>query len=120
MFRVRPRTVPAFAPLMKRASKRPIVASSRRECLRSSAGHLTEQSGALGTGSLRRHGLGRRVRSGGRSSMGGGRSSLLGLRGRSGGGRARRSAADGSLTRHFESGCEGCCSDMEVLLVRAR
>jgi len=105
---------------MNRASKRPIVVYSKRECLRSSAGHLTEQSGALRTGSLRRHGLGRRVGSSGRSSMGGGRSSLLGLRGRSGSGRARRSAADGSLTRHFEGGCEVCCSDMKVLMVRAR
>lgn len=68
--------------------------------LRSSAGHLTKKSRALGTGSLRRHGLGRRVSSG--SSMGGGRSSLLGLGSRSSGGRARRSAADGSLTRHCE------------------
>lgn len=81
-----------------------------RKCLRSSAGHLTEQSRALRTSSLWRHGLGRRVSGGGRSSVGSSRANLLRSRLGSSSGRARRSAADGSLTRHY-----GCCV-VEVLV----
>lgn len=70
------------------------------ENVRSSAGHLAEQSRAL------RHLLGRHHSLGSvllrRSGHGGGRAVLL--RGGSRSGRARRGAADGALTRHF-CGC---------------
>lgn len=75
---------------------------SERKHLRSSASHLAEQTRALGRG-LDNHGLLRSGRSLSvrRSSHSGGRPNLLGRRSGIRDGRARGSASDGSLTRHF-------------------
>lgn len=77
--------------------KREFECAEAEDYLRSSAGHLAEEAGALGSG-LGHHGLGRVGGRGRRSSHGGGRAVRLGRGGRDG--RARGSAADGALTRH--------------------